>query len=78
MTGHLAHIIFTIDQTICGHSIAVPGPDSAAWLVLLNIVILVIPALVTAGSIIACVWWLVRPGERNPDHPKYRILAADR
>ncbi|MGH7070160.1 MAG: hypothetical protein ACREFO_09110 [Acetobacteraceae bacterium] len=78
MTDRLAHIIFTIDQTICGHSIAVPGPGSPTWLVLVNIVVLVVPVLVTAATIVACFYFLIRPGERNEDHPKYRILSADR
>lgn len=78
MTDRLAHIIATIDQSICGHSIALSGTDSGLSLLLLNIVILVIPVLVTLGSIVACVYWLVRPGERNPDHPKYLILNPDR
>jgi hypothetical protein len=34
--------------------------------------------LVTLSCIVAAVWMLVAPGERDPYHPKYRVLHADR
>jgi hypothetical protein len=35
-------------------------------------------ALATAGTIVAAAYWIVRPGERDPRHPKYMILRRDR
>lgn len=34
--------------------------------------------LVTVGTIVAGAYWLIRPGERDPRHPKYMILRRDR
>ena len=75
----LASIVSTIDQTICGHSLVIPvTPESPMWLVLANAALLAVVCTVTLGSIIAALFMLIRPGERNPQHPKYRILNADR
>lgn len=75
----LASIVSTIDKTICGHSIVIPvTPESPTWLVLANAALLAVVCTATLGSIIAAAVMLVRPGERNPQHPKYRILRADR
>jgi hypothetical protein len=35
-------------------------------------------AIVTLACIVVALRMLVRPGEREPGHPKYRILDADR
>jgi flagellar basal body-associated protein FliL len=35
-------------------------------------------AVVTAATIVAAVFWTIRPGERDPLHPKYTILRKDR
>lgn len=79
MSARLANIVATIDQTICGHTIVVPiNAQSPEWLVLANAALLAIVSVVTLGTIIAAVYLLARPGERNPKHPKYRILNADR
>jgi hypothetical protein len=34
--------------------------------------------LVTLSCIAAALWMLIDPGERDPNHPKYRVLDADR
>lgn len=79
MSHRLADLVALIDRTICGHSIVVPvNAQSPLWLVLANAALLAGVVLVTSGCIVAAAWMLIRPGERNPDHPKYRILDADR
>jgi hypothetical protein len=41
-------------------------------------------AIVAAGSvatlwtIIIALYWMIRPGETDPDHPKHSILRSDR
>lgn len=42
------------------------------WLVIL------VGAVATAGTIVAALYWSIRPGERDPRHPKYLILRSDR
>lgn len=79
MAVPLAEIVAQIDRTICGHSIVVPiHAGSPLWLVLANAALLVVVTLATLGTIVAAGYFLVRPGEKNPDHPKYSILNADR
>ncbi|HKT40780.1 MAG TPA: hypothetical protein VJQ86_00305 [Rhodanobacteraceae bacterium] len=34
--------------------------------------------LITLGCFAAMFWWIFRPGERDPRHPKYAILRRDR
>jgi hypothetical protein len=41
-------------------------------------IVVVAGTLATAGTILAAVYWLIRPGERDPRHPKYMILRRDR
>jgi hypothetical protein len=53
-----------------GHSLA--GP------LLGNVLVAGAAGLVTLACIAATLRMLIDPGERNPNHPKYRILDADR
>ncbi len=40
--------------------------------------IVVIGTAATLYTIVASVYWLIRPGETEPDHPKRLILRNDR
>jgi hypothetical protein len=53
-----------------GHSVA--GP------LLGNALVAGAAGLVTLACIVAALWMLIDPGERDPNHPKYRVLDADR
>jgi cbb3-type cytochrome oxidase subunit 3 len=34
--------------------------------------------VITIACFIAMFWWMIRPGEKDPRHPKYDILRPDR
>jgi hypothetical protein len=40
--------------------------------------IVAVGTLATLWTIAAAMYWTIRPGETNPDHPKYLILRNDR
>ncbi len=42
-----------------------------------NLIILLLAGGVTLGCFVAMFWMLLRPGETNPNHPKYEILRDD-
>lgn len=41
-------------------------------------IVIVAGTLATLGVIAAAFYWTLRPGERDPRHPKYLILRNDR
>lgn len=41
-------------------------------------VVIVIGTIVTAATIVASIYWLIRPGETDPLHPKRLIMRNDR
>lgn len=41
-------------------------------------IIVTIGSAATLWTICAALYWTIRPGETNPDHPKYSILRSDR
>ena len=43
-----------------------------------NVIIIGIASAMTLGCFIAMFWMLLRPGERDCNHPKYRVLHDDR
>ena len=43
-----------------------------------NVIIIVLAGAVTLACIWAMLRMLIRPGEDDPAHPKYRILREDR
>jgi hypothetical protein len=49
---------------------------AAHWLG--NLVILVVFGVATVACFAAAIRMLLKPGETDPDHPKYRILHDDR
>lgn len=49
---------------------------SAHWLG--NLMILIVFGLGTVVCVAFAIRMLVKPGEENPDHPKYRVLHDDR
>lgn len=46
--------------------------DVLGWMVI------ILGAMATVGTIVAAAYWTIRPGEREPNHPKYLILKSDR
>jgi len=53
-----------------GHSLA--GPPLG------NALVVSAAGIITLVCIGAALWMLVDPGESDPNHPKYRVLDADR
>jgi hypothetical protein len=43
-----------------------------------NIIVIVIGGAITIACFAAMFWMMFRPGERDPNHPKYKILSKDR
>jgi hypothetical protein len=43
-----------------------------------NVLVAGAAALVTLACIVVALRMLINPGERDPNHPKYRVLDADR
>ena len=43
-----------------------------------NVIIIAIAGVLTAACFVAMVWMLLRPGETDPNHPKYLVLRHDR
>jgi hypothetical protein len=53
-----------------GHGLA--GP------LLGNALVAGVAGLVTLACMVAALWMLIHPDEDDPNHPKYRVLDADR
>jgi nitrogen fixation-related uncharacterized protein len=49
-----------------------PAADPLGWTVI------VVGAIVTGFTIVMSVYWAIKPGEKDPEHPKYTILRDDR
>ncbi|MBV8639377.1 MAG: hypothetical protein JO322_14955 [Candidatus Eremiobacteraeota bacterium] len=45
---------------------------------ILGWIVVIVGTLATIWTIAATVYWTIRPGETNPDHPKNLILKDDR
>jgi hypothetical protein len=43
-----------------------------------NVIIIGIAGQITAACFVAMFWMLLRPGETDPNHPKYLVLRHDR
>jgi hypothetical protein len=43
-----------------------------------NVVILIIAGVITVACFVTMFWMLLRPGETDPNHPKYSVLRHDR
>lgn len=41
-------------------------------------IVVIVGTIATLWTIVATVYWLVRPGEKEPEHPKNLILKDDR
>jgi hypothetical protein len=50
-------------------------PDAGDWF---GILVVIIGTLATLWTIGISLYWIVRPGEREPEHPKNLILRVDR
>jgi hypothetical protein len=62
----------------CARTANGAGDHGLAGPILGNLLVVSEVGLVTLSScIVAALWMLIDPGERNPDHPKYRVLDAD-
>lgn len=56
---------------------AAAGGHGLAGPLLGNVLVAGAAGLVTLACIAATLRMLIDPGERNPNHPKYRVLDAD-
>jgi hypothetical protein len=75
MIDQLTRLLLALRYVCGGHlTLTKAAGDS----VLGNAIVIALTGMVTLGCIVAACWMVIRPGERNPDHPKYRILRADR
>ena len=54
------------------------GDHSLTGPLLGNVLVAGGAGLVTISCIVAALWMLIDPGERDPNHPKYRVLDTDR
>ena len=54
------------------------GDHSLAGPLLGNVLVVGGAGLVTLCCIVAALWMLIDPGERDPNHPKYHVLDVDR
>ena len=43
-----------------------------------NLIVIVLAGTVTIACFVAMFWMLLRPGEKDAGHPKYRVLREDR
>jgi hypothetical protein len=43
-----------------------------------NVVIFIIAGATTVACFVTMFWMLLRPGETDPNHPKYSVLRHDR
>ena len=75
MIDQLTQLLLAV-QHICGGHLTLS--KATAGSVLGNAIVIALTGMVTLACIVAACWMVIRPGERNPDHPKYRILRADR
>jgi len=42
-----------------------------------DLIVAVVAGAITLACFVAMFWMLVRPGERDAQHPKYRVLRND-
>lgn len=42
-----------------------------------NAIVIALAIVITIGCFAAMVWMMFRPGEREPDHPKYDIFRDE-
>jgi hypothetical protein len=75
MTDQLTRLLLAVQQVCSGHLTLL---KATAGSVLGNVIVIALTGMVTLACIVAAFWMVIRPGERNPDHPKYRILRTDR
>lgn len=61
-----------------GYLCTAPATASSAGPLLGNVLVVGGAGLVTLSCIVAALWMLIDPGERDPHHPKYRVLDVDR
>lgn len=77
MESNLFAWLLRIGQQICGsHSEIAVNPSGAP--VIGNFIVASLAGLVTLLCFIVALRMLVSPKERDPDHPKYRVLSGDR
>lgn len=80
MADRLTTMLLDIEQSICGaHGPLLPaGHHGLIGPVLGNLFVIALAGTVALACIALALRMTFRPGERNSDHPKYRILSADR
>jgi hypothetical protein len=77
MESNLFTWLLRVGQQICGsHSQIVVSPSGPPTVG--NFIVASLAGVVTLFCFIAALRMLASPGERDPNHPKYRILNSDR
>lgn len=80
MIDRIIVALVEIEQGICGaHGPLVPaGQQGIFGPVLGNLLVVAVVGSAALASIVLALRMVFRPGEREPSHPKYAILSADR
>ena len=74
-----ASVLWTLGYLCTGPTAASgAGDHSLAGPLLGNVLVVGGAGLVTLSCIVAALWMLIDPGERDLNHPKYRVLDVDR
>ena len=78
MTDMITYWVLSALGYLCTAPATAGGAGDHAGPLLGNVLVAGGAGLVTLSCIVAALWMLIDPGERNHNHPKYRVLDADR
>lgn len=79
MTDAITRWLFSAWNSVCASPpIHVHGEHAITGPLFGNLLVAGSAGIVTVVCIVVAACMLLRPGERNPAHPKYRVLDADR
>ncbi|MGH6715346.1 MAG: hypothetical protein ACREDC_04045 [Bradyrhizobium sp.] len=78
MTDKITVWILSALGYLCTAPATAGGHHHLAGPLLGNVLVAAVAALVTLASMVVALRMLIDPGESDPNHPKYRVLDADR
>ena len=78
MTDKITVWVLSALGYLCTAPAAADGHHDLAGPLLGNVLVAAGAGLVTLASIVVALRMLIDPGESDPNHPKYRVLDADR
>lgn len=80
MPDRIATILLALTQSICGGHGTLLRQEQSGLIgpALGNFLVMALVGSVALACIVLAFRLAIHPGERNRDHPKYRILEADR